>query len=237
MSDTEGFLQRWSRRKLEKEPDEPRPVEADQAAVSAAESTNEQAAGPEQAEFDLSSLPSLDEIGPDTKVDVFLRKGVPADLSRAALRRAWVSDPAIRDFVGLSENSWDFNATHGVPGFGPLEMTDDLRRLVANMFTPAETPAAEVAVAQGVPPNETTGPAAGDASTGGSNPIVDCGSQDCESTQNEDVEVISNSAESNTGTESKSQQSKEENSPSGASSGYEDTTKLTRRGHGGAMPR
>ena len=46
-------------------------------------------------------------------------------------------------------------------------MTDDLRRMVANMFTPAETPAAEVAVAQGVPPNETTGAAADEASAAG----------------------------------------------------------------------
>ena len=29
-------------------------------------------------------------------------------------------DPAIRNYVGLSENSWDFNAPGGVPGFGPL---------------------------------------------------------------------------------------------------------------------
>jgi len=45
---------------------------------------------------------------------------VPADLTRAALRRAWSTDPAIRDFIGLSENSWDFNAQDGVPGFGSL---------------------------------------------------------------------------------------------------------------------
>ena len=30
-------------------------------------------------------------------------------------------DPAIRNYVGLSENSWDFNAPGGVPGFGPLD--------------------------------------------------------------------------------------------------------------------
>jgi hypothetical protein len=29
-------------------------------------------------------------------------------------------DPAIQNYVGLSENSWDFNAPGGVPGFGPL---------------------------------------------------------------------------------------------------------------------
>jgi hypothetical protein len=29
-------------------------------------------------------------------------------------------DPAIRNYIGLSEYSWDFNAPGGVPGFGPL---------------------------------------------------------------------------------------------------------------------
>jgi hypothetical protein len=30
-------------------------------------------------------------------------------------------DPAIRNYVGLSDYSWDFNAPGGVPGFGPLD--------------------------------------------------------------------------------------------------------------------
>jgi hypothetical protein len=29
-------------------------------------------------------------------------------------------DPAIKSFVGLSENAWDFAAPDGVPGFAPL---------------------------------------------------------------------------------------------------------------------
>jgi len=53
-------------------------------------------------------------------------------LTRAALRRAWSVDPAIRDFVGLSENSWDFNALGGVPGFGSLT-AEDARRLLARV--------------------------------------------------------------------------------------------------------
>jgi hypothetical protein len=36
------------------------------------------------------------------------------------LRRAWVSDPVIRDFIGIAENQWDFNDPNGIPGFGPL---------------------------------------------------------------------------------------------------------------------
>ena len=54
----------------------------------------------------------------------------PPDLTRAALRRAWSADPSIRDFIGLSENSWDFNAPGGVPGFGSLT-AEDARRLLA----------------------------------------------------------------------------------------------------------
>jgi hypothetical protein len=63
---------------------------------------------------------------------------VPADVTRTALRRAWSTDPAIRDFVGLSENSWDFSAPGGVPGFGPLT-TDGSSRLVARTMEETES--------------------------------------------------------------------------------------------------
>jgi hypothetical protein len=83
-------------------------------------------------------------------VSAFLRPGVPADLTQAALRRAWVTDPAIRDFVGIAENSWDFNAPGGVPGFEPLRAIDDVQRLAALVLggrptTASEAPPAEEA--------------------------------------------------------------------------------------------
>jgi hypothetical protein len=67
---------------------------------------------------------------------------VPADLAQAALRRAWVAGPAIRDFVGLAENAWDFTAPGGVPGFEPLRAIDDVRRLAAQVagVSPAVAP-------------------------------------------------------------------------------------------------
>lgn len=34
---------------------------------------------------------------------------------------AMLADPAVRAFVGLSENDWDFSRPHTIPGFGPLE--------------------------------------------------------------------------------------------------------------------
>ena len=57
--------------------------------------------------------------------------GVPAELTKAALRRVWTTDPAIRDFIGIAENQWDFTDPTAMPGFGPLEATDDVRELVA----------------------------------------------------------------------------------------------------------
>jgi hypothetical protein len=52
-------------------------------------------------------------------------------LTRAALRQAWASDPAIRDFVGIAENQWDFNDPTAMPGFGPMLETDNMPALLA----------------------------------------------------------------------------------------------------------
>ena len=43
----------------------------------------------------------------------------------AATLRALVADPTVRDFQGLSENSWDFNAPATIPGFGPYPGAGD----------------------------------------------------------------------------------------------------------------
>jgi len=80
------------------------------------------------------SLPPVEAIGAATDVRGFLKPGVPADLARAALRRAWASDPAIRDFIGIADNQWDFTKPDGVPGFGPLRITPDLERLLTELF-------------------------------------------------------------------------------------------------------
>jgi hypothetical protein len=91
-----------------------------------------------QSVFDAPSLPSIESIGAGSDIRPFLRPGVPADLTRAALRRAWSADPAIRDFIGLSENSWDFNGPDGVPGFGSLT-TDGPGRLPARKTEAADS--------------------------------------------------------------------------------------------------
>jgi uncharacterized protein DUF3306 len=131
MSD-EQFLARWSRRKQEAKADhaEPAPEKAAEAAPSQGAS-----AEPVLPEADLSNLPPIESIDAATDVTAFLRKGIPEELSRAALRRAWSADPAIRDFVGLAENAWDFNDPNAMPGFGPLDYSAEqvsalVRRIV-----------------------------------------------------------------------------------------------------------
>jgi hypothetical protein len=149
---SEDFLTRWSRRKRDV-------AEAEQAKVphvgthvgapgerdtiaEAAIAENPipvepveaiRSATPPEPAFDLKSLPSVESITDATDIRPFLAPGVPADIARAALRRAWSADPRIRDFVGLADYDWDYHSTGSAGGFGPLEMTDELRRMVARI--------------------------------------------------------------------------------------------------------
>jgi hypothetical protein len=143
MSDEE-FLARWSRRKREAKvaADAPAPAQTAETPNPASPVTAED---PANAEVDLSSLPPIDSITAATDVAAFLRQGIPQDLSRAALRRAWAADPAIRDFVGLAENAWDFNDPHAMPGFGPLDCSEEqlgalVDRIVGGVRGAADSP-------------------------------------------------------------------------------------------------
>ena len=89
---------------------------------------------PSPPAVDLSALPPIESITASTDIRPFLAPGVPAELTRAALRRVWVTDPKIRDFIGIAENQWDFTADNAIPGFGPLSPLDDVRRLVAQVM-------------------------------------------------------------------------------------------------------
>jgi hypothetical protein len=165
MNDPENFLSRWSRRKREagEEPDKatakPGSQQSDNAsnAEAAADATPEQPRAPtsETAEpvFDFSTLPSIDSITAETDITAFFAPGVPAELKLAALRRAWVVDPRVRDFVGLADYDWDFHTPGALEGFGPLSMTDDLRREVRRII--GELQAASEPVTPPAAPSET----------------------------------------------------------------------------------
>ena len=167
MSEPEPFLSRWSRRKREVEKE----VEKDDAQDGATKSAPDEALArtqpaeianaekqisrkPGTPAFDPASLPPIEDIGVGTDIRAFLAQGVPAELKRAALRRVWVTDPAIRDFVGLAENDWDFTKPDTIPGFGELPADFDVADMVRRVFG---DPAPE-----GAPQDQITAAAQGD---------------------------------------------------------------------------
>ena len=149
MSDQKNFLTRWSRRKREAADEN---AQSEQPAAQAAgkpaaqgEETNQTVAAsapepnaPPAPEFDLTKLPTIESIGANSDIRAFLQAGVPSALRNAALRRAWVTDPAIRDFKGLQDYDWDFTVLGGAPGFGDLDPQVDVKKLVAEIFREAE---------------------------------------------------------------------------------------------------
>ena len=48
--------------------------------------------------------------------------------------------PAIRDFMGLAENDWDFTDPTAMPGFGALPPGYDIKKMVAQIFGDGEKP-------------------------------------------------------------------------------------------------
>ncbi|MBW7970427.1 DUF3306 domain-containing protein [Bradyrhizobium sp. BR 10289] len=148
MPDNNVFL-RWARLKQASKRAE---VEADQADVTQAA---EPSAGdlPSECSFDVASLPSIESIAAHTDIAAFLNTGVPTELTRAALRRAWATDPAIRDFIGIAENQWDFNDPDAIPGFGPLDPTDNVADDLVERVTKG-LERAQAALADAPPPGD-----------------------------------------------------------------------------------
>lgn len=225
MSDDEGFLARWSRRKrkaAQAASAQPRPESAapDPAADA---STADIPPGEAQPLFDPASLPPIESIGAGSDIQPFLAAGVPADLTRAALRRAWAADPAIRDFIGLSENSWDFNAPGGVPGFGTVQ-AEEVRRLLAQaMGEPdaalSEQPAAEgLSSDQAVPAAREPGPATPGLAQEQARQDRDASADHCGGAPRDKSNSNNIAMQHDTG--------ERESSPT-----------LPRRGHGGALPK
>lgn len=142
MNDPDNFLSRWSRRKREGGADNPQSEksgeQSDRTArprEQAGQAIPKDEASPlPQPEFDVTSLPPIESIGAGTDISAFMRAGVPSALRHAALRRAWSADPAIRDFMGPTENYWDAAGPDGIPGFGELDPGLDVKRMVSELF-------------------------------------------------------------------------------------------------------
>ena len=148
-ADNKSFLARWSQRKHEaKQPDQDAPTaNSDAPSGPVAESDAAQ-------EFDLSSLPKLEDMTATTDITAFLRKGVPEHLRNAALRKSWALDPAIRNYVNPAlDYAYDWNTPGGVPGSSEIGSGMDVARLVSQIMgggSTVEPPALAIS-----PGNET----------------------------------------------------------------------------------
>ncbi|HWE17615.1 MAG TPA: DUF3306 domain-containing protein [Hyphomicrobiaceae bacterium] len=224
MSD-DTFVARWSRLKREsaqakkpraevgKTPSAKDAEPRDHAAAKSGGAPGVARTGPEPP-LDPSNLPPIESIVAGTDVRAFLQKGVPADLMTAALRRAWTTDPAIRDFVGIAENQWDFTNPSSIPGFGTLDATGEGPRLVAEAMGKVPEERASDAPALAEERREAAVEAGASAS---SEPA----------TQETDADKSKTIADKSTVAVAASRH------PAPASDG----TAARRKGHGGAMPR
>jgi hypothetical protein len=110
VSDEANRLSRWSQRKLaarrgETVPDEVPPVAGEASPARAVTAPPETT-----ADEPLPELPSIDELTPESDYTVFLKKGVPAALTKAALRKLWTSDPVLANLDGLNDYDEVYNA-------------------------------------------------------------------------------------------------------------------------------
>lgn len=136
----EGFLSRWSKRKQEVErKQEIAPATFVPAAdappdviVEAIEPHDPEAITPEE----LAALPPVEEITNPADFSRYLRKGVPQILRNAAMRRMWLLDPAIRDYVDPAlDYAYNWNIPGGVPGNGALAAGFDAKGAAEKFFS------------------------------------------------------------------------------------------------------
>ena len=148
-----GFLKRWSRRKRTEDPPPaispaerppsslpPQAGEGSEAFPPPRSGGGQEGVAPqaklssesEKQEIDPATLPPIESLGADSDYTIFLRQGVPEALRIAALRKAWASDPFIRDFRSPAiEYGWDFTT----PEYN-LRATDDVAKLLDRIFPP-----------------------------------------------------------------------------------------------------
>jgi hypothetical protein len=143
----EPFLLRWSRRKQAAS----RPSEASVAPAP-------EAAPAEPAP--IEEPPPAETVALED-IAHWLRRNVPEAWRQTALRRLWVTDPVIRDYIGPADYAWDWNTPGGAPGYGPLQAIDDVEKLLAHLAgEPPASPEAPALVPDPAPAAEPPAPEA-----------------------------------------------------------------------------
>ncbi|MBA5776631.1 DUF3306 domain-containing protein [Stappia sp. F7233] len=107
MGEEEGFLKRWSRLKQEAQT-EPEAPTAEEETQDELDVIVEEAEDIEAANRAAAEAVDLEGLSYDSDFSVFLKKGVPAALKNAALRKLWASNPVLANVDGLNDYDEDF---------------------------------------------------------------------------------------------------------------------------------
>ena len=102
-----GFLRRWSRLKQEDGHGKEQPV-AEPASKSASPELTRASPEAGAAEATPAELPDIESLDKDSDFTVFLKAGVPEYLRKRALRKLWLSHPALTVIDGLDDYDDDF---------------------------------------------------------------------------------------------------------------------------------
>jgi Protein of unknown function (DUF3306) len=132
--ETGGFLDRWTKRKQEvlreQEVLRKREAQKDQTPI-----LEEPPVGNLSVEAGESlPLPSLDDILPGSDVSAFFQKHVPDALRSAALRKVWMTDPDIKDFIEMADYQLDYANPDSIPGWSSSIEGVDLKSMVEKIF-------------------------------------------------------------------------------------------------------
>jgi len=113
--DDQGFLQRWSARKMDAragtDVDAPQIDDAPGGSdvVGDQSDEGEEAAAVVAPPPDMSHLPDVDTLDAESDYTGFLGENVPADLAKMAMRKLWRSDPVLANIDGLNDYDEDFS--------------------------------------------------------------------------------------------------------------------------------
>ena len=110
-NDGEGFVARWSRRKIEeKEPSKETKIEVSKLEEGAPLDTKSTQDVGEEGETNVDDLPDIETLNESSDYTPFLKDGVPEKLKRLALRKLWKSNPVFGIIDGLDDYDEDYSA-------------------------------------------------------------------------------------------------------------------------------
>ena len=165
MTNSDGRLSRWSRRKMKARRGRPEADPEDASAPTAELPVTEEPEAQLSTEEEAEALRKLDLPAPESlqagdDFSAFLKKGVPGQIRRRALRLLWRSHPILANVDGLVDYGEDFtDAATVVENLKTVFVVGHGARPIETEEEPPESPdAAGAATADGQSPNEDDQP-------------------------------------------------------------------------------